>query len=95
MKDRKIKAFYFAREDERLGYGDGRAVSEGVVHEVDCMPECCIKGLHASSRIIDALEYSDSPICYLVELGGEIHFSDDKMAATERKYIKRLDLCII
>lgn len=57
--------WYFAREDEKLGYGDGRKVAVGVTHTVDGPARLCINGLHASERVIDALQYAKSSILYL------------------------------
>jgi len=86
-----MKAFYFAREDRKLRYNDGREIVVGETHTVDCKPSLCNRGLHASKRIIDALTYAPGPILYLVELSGDIDKGDDKLCATSRTYLQELD----
>ena len=48
-------------------------------------------GLHASRRIIDALEYAPGPICCRVQVGGEIIEGNDKLVAAERTILWRDD----
>jgi hypothetical protein len=86
-----MKAFYFSPEDRKLAHGDGRAVKVGVTHSIEGAPECCARGLHASERILDALNYAQSSNLYLVELDGQIDKSRDKLAATERTYLAEFD----
>ena len=83
-----IKAWHFASTDKKLRYGDGRQMRIGRTHKVKGKPELCENGLHASERLIDALQYA--PGCYLfeVELSGEFDIGSDKVCATERKYIR-------
>jgi hypothetical protein len=82
-----MKAWYFSNECKKLRYHDNRKIELGVTHKVDCKPVLCESGLHASKRLIDALEYAPGPILWRVELGGEIEVGDDKVVATERTYI--------
>jgi hypothetical protein len=84
--------WYFAREDEKLGYGDGRKVAVGVTHAIKGPAKLCSNGLHASKRIIDALQYADSGVLYRVELSGDIDHGKDKSCATERVYLERIDV---
>ena len=86
-----MKAFYFAKEDRKLRYDDGREIVVGETHTVDCKPSLCNRGLHASKRIIDALTYAPGPILYLVELSGDIDKGDDKSCATNRTYLEEFD----
>ena len=90
-----MRAFYFAPEDNRLRYGDGREIVVGETHTVDATPKCCEVGLHASKRVIDALKYAPSPNLYIVELGGEIDENDDKVSAQARRYIASIDTTAI
>jgi len=92
---RKMKAFYFAPEDNRLRYGDGREIVVGETHTVETTPKCCRIGLHASRRVTDALKYAPSPNLYIVELGGEIDERDDKVSAQTRRYIANIDTTAI
>ena len=86
-----MRAFYFAAEDNKLRYGDGREIVVGETHTVDTVPKCCYIGLHASKKVLDALGYAPSPNLYIVELGGEIDETDDKVSAQTRRYIANID----
>jgi len=75
--------WWFAASDV-LPNGDGRKVVIGETLTIDGDPRCCAKGLHASTRIIDALQYAPGPLIYRVRLSGQIDKEDDKLAASER-----------
>ena len=82
---------YFARKERKLRYGDNRTIRIGRTHKVKPPIKLCERGLHASKRPMDALEYAPGPILYLVELSGEIIHGDDKSVATERVYLFGFD----
>ena len=82
-----VTGWYFSEESRLLRYGDARPIAIGVTHAVDAPIELCRRGLHASVRAIDALEYAPGPIVWRVELSGEIKTGHDKCVATHRKYI--------
>ena len=79
-----LKAWHFVAANKRLGYGDNRVIRTGRTHKVKGEPVLCERGLHASVRLIDALQYAPSAILTRVELGGTIVKGVDKVAATER-----------
>lgn len=79
--------WWFSGTDHKLGYGDGREAAIGVTHAVAGPIELCEKGLHASPRALDALQYASGPCAWLVGLGGSVLDGDDKSCATERTYI--------
>ena len=79
-----MKAWHFVQPDKRLGYDDNRIIRVGRTYKVKGKPVLCEHGLHASVRLIDALNYAPSAILTRVELGGEIIKGDDKIVATER-----------
>jgi hypothetical protein len=81
-----MKAWHFIVEDKRLGYGDGRIVKTGRTFRVpkDKPLELCNYGLHASKRILDALQYAPGPMVCRVELIGERLDDNDKSVAYER-----------
>ena len=85
-----MKAWHFLKSNKKLGYKDGREVKIGEKLTI-CGPlELCKKGLHASVKPLDALNYlswNDSIIC-LVELSGEITEGGDKCVASERTVLK-------
>ena len=96
--NKKIKAWYFAPPDNKLGYGDKRKIVVGRTHKVKLpftdsyglvwgKPSCCHAGLHASIAPCDALEYARSSLVYRVELSGAMDVASDKIAATERTYL--------
>jgi len=82
-----MQASWFCREDRKLGYKDGRTVRIGITHKVRGRLKLCKNGLHASTRLIDALKYAPGPILYLVDLSGEFLSGEDKLCARERKYL--------
>jgi len=84
-------AWYFAQKSEELQYGDNRKIVLGETHKVDGPLELCKKGLHASERLLDALKYAPGNILFKVRLEGELLIGHDKVCATERTYIQRLD----
>jgi hypothetical protein len=86
-----VLAYHFCREDNRLGYSDGRAVRVGDTLSVDPPIMLCRHGLHGSERIIDALEYAPGPILCRTEHSGEIVRGDDKLASQRRRVIARVD----
>jgi hypothetical protein len=82
-----VTGWYFSEESRLLRYDDGREIALGVTHIVEPPIELCERGLHASVRAIDAIQYAPGPIVWRVELSGEIKTGDDKCVATHRKYI--------
>ncbi len=87
-----IKAWYFEPEDGKLAYDDNRQIRKGRTHKIKGTPEPCSHGLHASKKLIDALDYAQSSKVWRVELSGAIVSGNDKLAATERTYIQKLDI---
>ncbi len=83
--------WHFVQNDKRLGYGDRRHVRVGRILKVDGPPKLCCRGLHASRRAIDALNYSVGHAICRVELGGRIIHEDDKSVGTERTVLWWLD----
>jgi hypothetical protein len=86
--DGNMKAWYFAPIDRKLGHGDGREIALGRTHVVEGPIVLCEHGLHASRDILDALSYASGPVLYEVELSDEIVEGDDKLAASERTYLR-------
>ena len=72
---------------------DGRPVpsdGEWLVHDGPVV--LCESGLHASPTPWEALRYAPGPVLCEVEIDGEIVRGDDKMAATRRRIVRRVDL---
>lgn len=89
-----MKAYYFAAEDRKLRYGDGRKIVVGETHTVDITEKplnLCNWGLHASVKPLDALNYAPGSILYVVELSGQIVEGNGKVCAEHRTYLTELD----
>ena len=89
----KILAWHFLNNNKKLGHGDGRAVVKGRILKCKGPIMLCECGLHASIKVLDALYCSTSSqrsLCR-VELSGDILFGDNKVVASERKVITRLN----
>ena len=72
---------------------DGRPLPEvGEWLEHDGLIEMCASGLHASKRLIDALQYAPGEIVSRVELVGDLQHGDDKMVGRRRKVLWRADI---
>jgi hypothetical protein len=84
-------AWYFAKEDKKLRYGDGRKIVVGKSHLHRGDPVLCESGLHASVNILDALSFAPGPILYRVKLGGRMVACSDKVASTKRTYLSEMD----
>ena len=96
-----MKGYHFTRADGRLGYGDGRVVKEGhnltvkvdwrsrkAYWNVDLQwPKCCSYGLHASPRVIDALQYAPGCRLWLVDVP-VIGKQRDKFVGASRTALK-------
>ncbi|WP_217279089.1 DUF7666 domain-containing protein [Stenotrophomonas maltophilia] len=88
MSQEVLTAFHFVADTLR----DGRPVpadGELLVHDGEV--RLCAQGLHASIDAFDALQYAPGNTLCLVELTGAIVRGDDKVAASERRIIKRID----
>jgi hypothetical protein len=53
--------------------------------------KCCVSGYHASRDPFDALQYAPGTTLCLVDCSGEIIEQRDKLVASERKIIARMD----
>ena len=83
-----MKAWHFVSETLR----DGRPIppdGEWLVHDGELV--MCESGLHASKRLVDALKYAPGNTICRVEVDGKIIKDDDKLVATRRKILWRVD----
>jgi hypothetical protein len=88
MTTKRNLAWHFV--GDRLRNGDP-VPKDGVLLRIEPPIEMCKRGLHASRRPFDALQYAPGNTLCLVEVGGEIIEGDDKLVCTERKIIVRMD----
>ena len=88
----KMKAWHFTGEKLR----GGREIpkdGEWLNHSGEL--KMCESGLHASTRLIDALKYSPGSTICRVEISGETIKDTDKVVARKRKILWRLDATMI
>ncbi len=85
----EIEAWHFCADTLR----DGRPIppdGEWLVHDGDVIP--CKSGLHASIRLIDALEYAPgSTLCRVILRGDIQQHNNDKIVGRERQIVWRID----
>ena len=89
-----MKAWHFLTEDGAMQWKCGRVLKPKVGQTLTRDPEkleLCSYGLHASVRLIDALQYAPGPILCRVEMGGRIINGDDKLVASERTVLAMFD----
>jgi len=83
-----MRAYHFVASKLR----DGRPIpADGVWLEHRGKAVLCAQGLHASEHPYDALKYAPGTTLCLVEMGGTIVRGDDKLVATKRRIIARID----
>ena len=88
MKRAPVLAWHFVNATLR----DGRPVpADGVTlkHVGPLAP--CESGLHASERLIDALQYAPGETLCRVQMGGTIRRETDKLVARQRTILWRID----
>src|SRR6266403_1760065 len=95
MINRPILAWHFLKENGRLAYAPHTLVRVGEWLTVPTPLSICCTGLHASSRLIDALLYAPGPILCRVELCGELIEQEDKLCAQQRRVIAMADATTI
>ena len=95
MSKKSVMAWWFAVAPEdgvlRLPHGDGRVVEVGKTLTVDRPIIPCERGLHASVRAIDALQYAPGSFVCRVKCGGEVVHEHDKLACSERTVVWMAD----
>ena len=87
----RILAWHWVREDRRLGYGDGREVRAGETIEHKGRIALCESGLHASTKILDAIQHAPGPVICRVRLSGDVIRGGDKVVATRRETLWMVD----
>ena len=85
-----VLAWHFLYEGDKMRCGNV-APADGEWLVFDGEPELCARGLHASIRPFDALQYAPGPILCLVECDDIREQSNDKLVCTRRRIITRMD----
>ena len=86
-----IKAWWFCPADRKLANGDGRLIRRNTTHVHRGPLVICHSGLHASRRILDAVNYAPGPILCRVECNGDVIEEDDKLVCRRRTYLAVVD----
>ena len=87
----KILAWHFLQDDCKMRFNSDITVKPGVEYKATLPLIMCENGLHASERIIDALNYAPGPVVCRVELSGEMIKDEDKICAENRKVLWMYD----
>jgi len=69
---KSIKAWHFLHQNCRLSHGDGRLIRPGTTVTVPGPPVLYARGLHASRRVMNALQLAPGPVVCRVVVSGEI-----------------------
>ena len=85
----KVLAWHFMADKNGVpALRNGEAApSIGATLRHDGNLEICSSGLHASERLIDALQYAPGPWLARVELSGQMIRQNDKLVATKRRIL--------
>jgi hypothetical protein len=82
--------WHFAPDNRKTRYSN-EPIIVGQTLKVKPPVRLCERGLHASKRAIDALQYAPGAYVCLVTLSGEVMHGDDKSVASERTVIAAAD----
>lgn len=86
-----MRAWTWIPADRRLPHGDGRRIITGRTLTVEPPLGLCRRGLHASVRVLDALQYAESGLVARVECSGVVVLGEDKLCCERRKTLWVLD----
>jgi len=89
---KSIKAWHFLHQNCRLSHGDGRLIRPGTTVTVPGPLVLYAHGLHASRRVMDALQQAPGPIVCRVVVSGEIvednGILNNNIFAGTRRYVE-------
>jgi hypothetical protein len=92
MSEQPILAWHFLPDDGMTRYEPRTKVVVGEWLSVDPHRlELCAYGLHASERLLDALQYAPGALLCRVEVAGRVLRADDKLCAERRRVIAWTD----
>src|SRR5579859_3358284 len=92
---RPVLGWHFLKEDGLTQYSPRKKVVVGEWLYEQPPLSICSKGLHASSRLIDALQHAPGPVLCRVELCGELIERTDKFCAQQRRVVAMADATLI
>jgi hypothetical protein len=82
--------WHFAPDNRKTRYSN-EPIIVGQTLKVKPPVELCERGLHASKRAIDALQYAPGAYVCIVTLSGQVEHGNDKSVASERTVIAAAD----
>jgi hypothetical protein len=85
-----IKAWHFIRDDSTIKTSSMKRplkVHQGQILRHRGPLELCRKGLHASIKPLDALEYAPGTMICRVECSGDVIYGEDKLVCSRRKVL--------
>jgi hypothetical protein len=88
-----VLAWHWVKDDRTLRDGSPLVIGEWL--HVDPPIKICEKGLHASRRVLDALQYAPGSVCCRVEMRGIVADHGDKLVATDRRVLWAIDATMI
>jgi len=90
---RRIRAWHFVSAERALRFGDGRKVQTGRTYSYTdkAAPALCVRGMHASKHLVNALTYATGPIVCRVDVWGDVVHGDDKLVGRHRAVLWTLD----
>lgn len=92
MSDKnEVLAWHFLPDDRNLQWGSRELVVPGKKITVEPPLVLCHHGLHASEKILDALDYAPGSVACRVLVSGQILNGSDKLCATERTCLWMVD----
>ena len=90
---RTIRAWHFLDDEGKRR--DGLVEEVGKTYHIDGDLLMCVRGLHASRRILDALQYAPGAIVQRVACWGKADEQDDKLVCRHRKVLWQKDITTI
>jgi hypothetical protein len=92
---KKILAWHFVRADRKLGYNaSDLTVEPGYIYSQKPPLEMCRRGMHASRKALDALEYTPGPVICRVACWGSVAEDTDKLVCQHREVLAVADVSI-
>ena len=94
MRTTKILAWHFIPDDRMLAHQTPpMAVEPGFIYgEPEGPIDICVRGMHGSRRVYDALNYSSSSTLCRVQIWGDIQEHDDKLVGRYREVLAIRDV---
>ena len=86
-----MKGWHFLQDDRRFRWGTREIVIPSKTYTAEGPLKMCQNGMHASKRIIDALQYAPGAIVCRVILEGELIHDSDKSVGRKRTVLWMLD----